>query len=357
MSHLLATLAGDREIEALLSDEAQLGAMLRFEVALAAAEADAGLIGEAAAGDIAAAAAVFAPDWPALHAGMKRDGVVVPALIAQLRATLPEPSRKALHLGATSQDAVDTALILQLDAILPILMGRIEGIGRQLDELGKRFGANRLMAHTRMQAALPFTVADKLRTWKHAVERQRAAFLDLLPDLLVVQLGGPIGNCGSFGAQGDRVCAGVASRLGLRPVQNWHTTRDRITVLGSRLAMLAGTLGKLGADVALLAQGECRAVILSGAGGSSSMPHKNNPVGAELLVALARYCAGLAGTLHHAMIHENERSGSAWTLEWLVLPQLLVSAGASLLTASELLANIRSFGEAVHSRDGMDSAT
>jgi len=345
MSKLLAALAADPEIEALLSDEAQIRAILRFEVALAEAEAEAGLIDGAAAASIAGAAAAFTPDWPALLAGMKRDGVGAPALIAQMRAALAPPCRDALHFGATSQDAVDTALILQLGAILPVLLTRIGGIRAQIEALGLRSGGNRLMAHTRMQAALPFTVADKLRAWDDALERQRSALETQLPDLLVVKLGGPIGNRASFGDLGDRVCEGIARRLGLRPAPPWHTARDRIAGLGSRLAMLAGTLGKIGADIALMAQSEIGAVTLGGAGGSSSMPHKSNPVGAELLIALAHHCAGLSGTLHHAMVHENERSGSAWTLEWLVLPQLIMSAGASLQTASELLANITAFGD------------
>src|SRR5690606_9978151 len=132
---------------------------------------------------------------------------------------------------------------------------------------------------------------DKLRMWDLAVERQHSGLGALMPDLLVVQLGGPIGNRAGLGVHGDFICEGIAKRLGLRAAPPWHTMRDRIVNLASRLAMLTGTLGKVGTDIALMAQSELRAVTLSDGGGSSSMPHKSNPVGAELLIALARFCA------------------------------------------------------------------
>ena len=95
------------------------------------------------------------------------------------------------------------------------------------------------------------------------------------------------------------------------------------------------------ADVALLAQSEVHAITLAHGGGSSAMAHKSNPVAAETLVALARFNAGLAGTLQQAMVHEYERSGAAWTLEWLTLPPMLETTGASLLTTQRLLEQIQ----------------
>lgn len=345
MSGLLAALAGDAELEAILSDATEVAAIVRFEVALAEAEAELGLIDPASARAIGAAAAGFVPDWPELRSGMARDGVVVPALLAQFRAALPEPHRAALHWGATSQDAIDTALMLRLAQILPILLGRTESLRARLVSLNESHGGNRLMAHTRMQAALPFTVADKLRSWDDALGRHHDALLATSADLLVVQLGGPIGDRSSFHERGEQVAGAVASRLNLGVAPPWHTARDRIVGLGARLAMLAGSLGKIGADVAAMAQTEVGAAVLSAGGSSSAMSHKNNPINAEVLVALAHYAAGLSGTLNHAMVHDNERSGAAWTLEWLSLPPLIVSTGASLLRAELLLAAIVHLGD------------
>jgi len=100
-------------------------------------------------------------------------------------------------------------------------------------------------------------------------------------------------------------------------------------------------LGKIGQDIALMAQNEVGEVRLATAGGSSAMPHKSNPVLAETLVALARLNAGLLGTLGQALVHENERSGAAWTLEWLVLPRMAVATAAGLEKAAVLVEGLR----------------
>jgi len=334
---LLFTLAGDAEIEALLGDAAQLDGMLAFERALAEAEAEAGLISSAAADAVMAAIAGFAPDWDDLDAGMARDGVVVPALVRQLRARVAEPHKDALHKGATSQDVVDTALMLQLARVIAVLEGRISGIIDRLGAMADADGHKPLMAHTRMQAALPSSVGEKLRTWREPLVRHLQALAVCRRQLLVVQLGGPVGDRGSFGDKGDEIARIMAARLDLGIAPAWQATRDPIVGFGSLLSLISGSLGKIGMDVTLLAQSEVGAVVLSGAGGSSAMAHKQNPVNAEILVALARWNAGLAGTLHQALVHENERSGAAWTLEWLVLPQMAIAAGASLRLGARLL--------------------
>jgi len=340
MSLLLDALTGDPELEALLGDEAQLAAMLKVETALAAAEAEAGLIGEDAAVAIAAGIARYVPDWSDFAAGMARDGVVVPALVKQLRAVVGDPHGADVHRGATSQDIIDTGLMLQLAAIIPVLLDRIGTLETALAALGERYGTQPMMAHTRMQAALSFTVADKLRSWSEPLVRHRLALTAMRRDLLVIQLGGPVGDRSSFEGRGDAIAKALAAQLDLGLAPSWHATRDPIVTFGGRLAVLAGSMGKIGADVALLAQSEVGAITLAGAGTSSAMAHKANPVAAEVLVALAHHAAGLAGTLNHAMVHENERSGAAWTLEWLTLPPLIISTGAGLLTARRLLEQV-----------------
>ena len=337
---LLSALAGDAEIEALLSDAAQLTSMLDFERALAEASAEAGLISEDAATAIVSALGSFRPDWPGLEAGMAQDGVAVPALIKQLKAVLPEPYRAALHQGATSQDVTDTALMLQLAKVFDIYEARLTALLETLDALAAAHGGLALMAHTRMQVALPTTWGAKLASWSEPLRRHLRALVSMRRSLLVVQLGGPVGDRGSFGTQGDAIAAAMARKLDLGLATPWQATRDPIIALGSLLAQISGSLGKLGMDVTLLAQNEVGAVRLEGGGGSSAMSHKSNPVNAEVLVALARYNAGLAGTLNQALIHENERSGAAWTLEWLTLPPMLVTTGASLRLAALLLGQL-----------------
>ncbi|WP_316356020.1 3-carboxy-cis,cis-muconate cycloisomerase [Devosia sp.] len=337
---LLAALAGDPEIEALLADAAQVAAMVTFEVALAQAEAQAGLISAEAATAIGAGLDGFEPDWDDLALGMARDGVVVPALLVQMRRRIAAPHAEALHKGATSQDVIDTALVLQLASVIAVLVARLTTMLDALDGLVTRYGGQGLMAHTRMQRALPYSVSAKLATWMVPLRRHLAALQAVRRSLLVIQLGGPIGDRSSFGPNGEAVARALARQLDLGLAEPWQSARDPLVGFASLLALLTGTLGKIGADVALLAQNEIAAVTIAGGGGSSSMAHKSNPVNAEVLVALARYNAGLVGVLQQSMVHENERSGAAWTLEWLALPPLVIATGASLRLGNLLLGQL-----------------
>lgn len=340
MNPLLSALAGDAEIEALLSDDAQLTSMLAVEAALAEASMDCGWIGADAAAAINSAIATFVPDRADLAAGMAQDGVAIPALVRQLRIDVAEPHRAALHRGATSQDVIDTALMLQLARVFDLYEARLTALLERLEALGIDAASRPLMAHTRMQAALPTTWGAKIASWSEPLQRHLQALEAMRRTLLVVQLGGPVGDRGSFEGHGDAIAAGMARRLDLGIAPSWQATRDPIVALGNLLALISGSLGKLGADVALLAQSEVGALRLEGAGGSSAMAHKANPVNAEILVALARYNAGLSGTLAQAMVHEYERSGAAWTLEWLTLPPMLVTTGASLRLGVKLVEQI-----------------
>jgi 3-carboxy-cis,cis-muconate cycloisomerase len=173
-----------------------------------------------------------------------------------------------------------------------------------------------------------------------------SARLDALPpEVLVVQFGGAAGTLEKLGDdKAGPVRAALAAALGLGDAPQWQSQRDRIAEMGGWSATTTGALGKLGQDVALIAQagGE---ITLAGGGSSSAMPHKANPVGAELLMALARFNAAQLGGLHQSMVHEQERSGAAWTLEWLLLPPMLVAAGAALRTAVDVVSSIRALGK------------
>ncbi len=336
-----AALCADAEIETFFAPDAELSAMLDFETALADAQAEAGLIPAEAAAAIATACASFTPDKAALTAGLFKDGVLGPGFVKALRQTLPEEARKYLHFGATSQDITDTALTLRLKPMLLVLDARLAALIGELEALRTSQGSMTLMAQTRMQAALPITVADKIESWLQPLRRHRARLASLAPRLLLIQFGGPVGNRAELGETAEAVVAGLAARLGLGNAPCWHTARDNIVEFGAVLALIAGALGKIGQDAALLAQTENGALKIEGGGTSSAMAHKANPVTAELLVALARYAAGLSGTLTQALVHENERSGAAWALEWFTLPPLAVATGAALREATGLIPRMR----------------
>ena len=182
-----------------------------------------------------------------------------------------------------------------------------------------------------------------MRSWAAPLERHRRRLEALQPELLVVQFGGPAGTLAALGPAAEAVRRSLAARLGLADAPQWHSQRDRIAALGSVLAGIAGSLGKFGQDVALMAQAGDE-IALSGGGGSSAMPHKRNPVAAEMLVALARFAAVQVSGLDQALVHEQERSGAAWTLEWLLLPPLLLATGAATRIAGELAGDMTRLG-------------
>lgn len=335
MSPLLKSLTGDPEIETLLSDDSQIAHMIRFERALAMAESELGMIPEDHARHINETFRDHVPDMEALAEGAARDGTVVPSLVRQMRAMLGDAAG-SLHRGTTSQDVIDTSFVMQVSSVLPIYAGRIDALLKGFDALAERFGGQQFMAHSRMQQALPTSVANKIKTWRAPLRRAGAMLSEAGREATVLQLGGPAGDGHSFKGNERLLAEQLGPRLGLGVAPPWHAERDRLAGFAAELSKVTGVLGKFGADVSLMAQNEVGQISVSGAGASSALAHKANPVNAEILVSLARFNAGLLGTLHQALVHENEHSGAAWTLEWMVLPQMMVTTGASLRLAQRL---------------------
>ncbi len=342
----LSGLLGDEAVGACFSVDADLAAMLVFEEALAVAEAEEGVIPKGAAAAISKACASFKPDLEKLRQGTARDGVVVAELVRQLREAVGEPHARQVHFGATSQDVIDTSLALRLNSALQIMASRIDDVAGKLEALEARDGAIQTMAHTRMQAAIEVPASRKILSWREPLLRHRARLAAVRKEIAVLTFGGAAGTLDKLGASGEQVAAHTAKRLGLGVVPRArHSEPDAQAELAGWLSLVTGSLGKMGQDIALMAQSEVGEIKLKGGGGSSAMPHKVNPVGAEVLVALARFNATLVSGMHQALVHENERSGAAWTLEWMLLPQMVVATGAALRTAIRLVGNIQFVAE------------
>ena len=341
---ILSGLLGDEAAARHFSAEAELAAMLAFESALAEAEAEYGIISRDAAETIVATIASFQPDIAKLHAATARDGVVVPELVRQLRKTIGEPHGAKIHFGATSQDAIDTALMLRLKPLAADLDDRLVEFDGHLGALDAKFGANTLMGITRMQEALPIRVGDRIAAWRGPLQRRRDRLAHLSKNLFVVQFGGAAGTLETLGDKALPVRKSLAEKLGLGDAPQWHSQRDTIADFAGWLSLISGSLGKFGRDIALMAL-DGRGISLSGGGGSSAMPHKQNPVKAEILVTLARFNAVQLSGMHQSLVHEFERSGTALTLEWMILPQMAVATAAALRTATDLVANIEHLGQ------------
>lgn len=335
---LLSGLLGDDEIAGQFSVDAEIAALVRFEAALAEGEAAEGIIPGAAGRAIADALSEFKPDVASLRQATARDGVVVPELVRQMREAVGEPHARHVHFGATSQDAVDTGLVLRLLPVLDVFAERLDALIDLLADLDRRQGGVPVMAHTRMQAAIPVAASRKIGSWRDPLVRHRSRLTAMRDQVAVLHLGGAAGTLEKFGEKGADVAEEVSVWLGLRALPRArHSERDGFAELASFLSLLTGSLGKMGQDIALMAQSEVGEIRLAAGGGSSAMPHKVNPVGAEVLVTLARFNATLLSGMHQSLVHENERSGAAWTLEWMLLPQMTVATGAALRTAAALV--------------------
>ncbi|MGP4751943.1 3-carboxy-cis,cis-muconate cycloisomerase [Agrobacterium pusense] len=339
----LSGLFSDSEIVELFSARADIDAMIRFEAALAEAEAEAGILADEVAQAIVSGLSDFAADITALRHGVAKDGVVVPELIRQMRAAVAGKAADKVHFGATSQDVIDTSLMLRLKMAAEIIAMRLGRLVDTLGDLASRDGHNPLTGYTRMQAAIGITVADRAASWISPLERHLLRLQSFAQTGFALQFGGAAGTLEKLGDNAAAVRIDLARRLGLADRPQWQSQRDGIAEFSGLLSLITGTLGKFGQDIALMAELGTE-IRLSGGGGSSAMPHKQNPVNAETLVTLARFNAVHISALHQSLVHEQERSGAGWMLEWLSLPQMVTATGASLLIAERLAGQIDRLG-------------
>ncbi|PJI39099.1 3-carboxy-cis,cis-muconate cycloisomerase [Ferrovibrio sp.] len=323
-------------IGAVFTDRAHLQGMLDFEAALARAEAKTGVIPADAAGPIAAQCDAALYDLAAIAEGATRGGNTAIPLIKALTARVAAKDKSAagfVHWGATSQDAMDTGLVLQLHAAVALIEADLAKLSANLAALAQKHRQTPMVGRTWLQHALPITFGLKVAGWLDAVERHRARIVELKPRLLVLQFGGAAGTLAALGDKGLVVAEALAAdlKLGL-PATPWHGARDRVVEFGTALALLTGTLGKMARDIALLMQTDVAEAFEpagEGKGGSSTMPHKRNPVVAAAVLAAATRVPHLAGSLLSGMVQEHERGLGGWHAEWQALPELAqLSAGA-----------------------------
>ncbi|QXH74340.1 3-carboxy-cis,cis-muconate cycloisomerase [Pseudomonas atacamensis] len=329
-----------RDMREVFCDQGRVQAMLDFEAALARAEARVGLIPSSAVAPIAAACDAGLYDFAALGEAIATAGnsaiPLVKALGKQIASSDAEAERY-VHLGATSQDVMDSGLVLQLRQALALIEDQLAQLADSLAAQAQRFATTPLAGRTWLQHATPVTLGMKIAGWLGAVTRSRQRLQELKPRLLVLQFGGASGTLAALGEQALPIAKALAEELQLTlPEQPWHTQRDRIVEFGAVLGLIAGSLGKFGRDISLLMQTEAAEVFepaAPGKGGSSTMPHKRNPVGAAVLIGAATRVPGLVSTLFSAMPQEHERSLGLWHAEWETLPEICCLVSGSLQQA------------------------
>ena len=314
------------------SATAWLQAQLDVEAALAAAHATVGAIPDAAAETIAAACRAENIDIEALALATAQHGVPVIGLVEQLRTTVGEQVAEYVHRGATSQDILDTAAMIVVGRASALTAERLGDAFTTILRLDEADGAAPMIGRTLGQFAVPTTFSAVTRRWSSGLDEAKRSLLTIL-DSLPVQLGGPVGDGSSYGPRADEVVDAVAERLGLAvPARPWQSVRTPI----ARIAGAWGVAGTVAGDVAtqlvaLMASDVAElAERADGAGGSSSMAHKHNPIAAISARAAAMQVPGLVATLLHAAAgHDFERASGAWHAEWPALNRLLNAVGAA----------------------------
>jgi 3-carboxy-cis,cis-muconate cycloisomerase len=332
LDHLFTT----ERMSAIFSDEGYIQRMLDVEAALARAEARVGMLRPDLAEAIAARCHADRFDIKAIAGAAAKAGNPAIPLIAALTELVakddPEAARY-VHWGATSQDTMDTGLVLQLRDALDALDADLARLARACASLAERYADLPLAGRTWLQQALPTTFGLKAAGWLSAINRHRERLRELRPRALVAQLGGAVGTLAAFGPHGLDVLDALAEELRLSPPDlPWHAHRDRVVEVAATLGLIAGTLGKVARDIALMSQtevGEVSEPFEPGKGISSTMPQKRNPVGSSVALAAAAQTPGLVATMLAAMPQEHERGLGGWQAEWQTLPEIArLTAGA-----------------------------
>ncbi len=335
-----AVLARGRVADA-TGDAAWLQAMLDVEAALARALAAVGLISAADADAIAAAGR--ADDYDAADLGARAAGAGNPAapLVRALTDRVPGAAGGQVHRGATSQDVVDSATMLVARRALAPLLDDLRGAADAAAVLARAHRDTPMPGRTLLQQAVPTTFGLKAAGWTVALDAAAGRLAEVRATRLAAQLGGAAGTLASLGESGVAVLAAFARELDLaEPVVPWHADRTRVAELASALASASGAVGKVAHDVVLLGQTEVGELREGCAGGSSTMPHKRNPVAAVCARASALRAPGLAATLLAAMDHEHERAAGAWHAEWRPLTELLVTTGSAAAWLRDCLSGL-----------------
>jgi 3-carboxy-cis,cis-muconate cycloisomerase len=360
LSPLLAPMLSSAAMRAVCDDIACLQNMLDFEAALARAEAAVGVIPPAAAGPIASACEATGYDLAALADAATRSGnLAIPtvrALTARV-ATADEQAARYVHWGATSQDVIDTAAMLTLRAGVEALLSDVARAVKGFARLARQHRNTAAVARTWLQHALPMPFGLKLAEYAAALHRSGVRLKRLRDETIVLQFGGAAGTLAALGDKGWQVAEKLSDELDLRlPDAPWHGHRDRLAEAAAVMAILTGTCGKIARDVQLMMQTDVAEAFepsAEGRGGSSTMPHKRNPVAAASALAAATMAPNLAATIFAALVGDHERSAGPWHAEWPTLPSLLLAASGALASIVDIAEGLQV--DAVRMRANLDA--
>lgn len=333
-----------RDGEAACRPQAFVDAMCGVEIALARVQEKTGLLPKNTAAKIAQQLDIEGFDLERLAADTADGGNVAIPFVKQAKAMLAPDLRASFHRGATSQDIVDSALMLVLKPRLEHALEQLAECRRNGFALMDRHARTPMIGRTLMQQAMPITFGAKVAQWLWGLAQAEQRLAEVVARGLFVQFGGPVGVHTGLAENGPALMDALADELGLaRPVLPWHTDRQPILAIGDALGAVAVAAEKIALDVALMAQteiGEASEPASTGAGGSSSMPHKRNPVGCARVRAAARQVHANVGLLHNAGAQPMERGLGEWHAEWAPLVDSVLLVEGALETLELLLAGL-----------------
>ncbi len=332
------------EFEALFDEQAVFQRWLDFEAALALAQGKHGVIPAEAAREIAARARLEHLDLAAVRAGYGKSRNSVVPLLGGLRRACADNLGEYVHYGATTQDVLDTGEILALRDTLSLLHRDLLALEEVCLDLGREHKATPMAARSHGQQALPTTFGLKVIIWAAEIRRHIRRIQHLYTIINHGQLSGAIGTYAALGPEGIDIAADTMANLGLaHSVLSWHTARDNIAELAAVFSMLVMSLAKIANEIFQLQKteiGELLEPSIAGALASSTMPHKQNPVICQRVVAVSKHVRALSGTIMESMAHEHERDPRSLWAEWLAIPQLCIYTGNALHSMLEVLSGL-----------------
>jgi len=324
------------------ADRSIVAAMLSFEAALAEAEAAEGAIPASAAAPIVTAAAAGVGEIDSLVDEARRAGSLAIPLVKRLTSAVAERDPSAsvfVHHGSTSQDVIDTAMVMATRKALALIDADLARLVATLSALARAHSSAPMLARTLMQPAQVISFGFKVVAWLAPLVRARARLARAAAAALRLQFGGAVGTLAVLGDRGPAVARRLAARLDLETGSGaWHVQRDDWAALGCEVAVLCGSLGKIGRDLALLSQAEVGEVAEpsgAGRGGSSAMPQKKNPVAAMTAIAAAMRAPHHAAALLSAMAPSHERGLGEWQAELAEWPSLFLETHGALVALAD----------------------
>ena len=335
-TRLLDPLFSTDPVREVFSDRHRLQRMLDFEAALARALVAIGIAPSSVVVPIESHCHAELFDLESLARATALSGnVAIPMVkaLTELVAKSDAPAATFVHWGATSQDAIDTGLVLQLREAFELIDRDLAHLSASLARLASAHKSTLVAGRTWLQQGPPVTLGLKVAGWLAALERHRDRLHQARKQVLLLQFGGAVGTLAAVGPRGLALAAALARDLKLDvPELPWHSHRDRLAEVAAALGLLLGSLGKIARDISLMSQTEVDELLEpsgAGRGGSSTMPHKRNPVSSAVILAAAVRVPALVSVMLTSLVQEHERGLGGWHAEWETLPEIFrLTAGA-----------------------------